>query len=88
MKKIIGLIVVIFMIAVGVAFSLIQDTNPLGSWISSTGYAMMDGKAVDVRYIPGGYAFKCAAGAICYEINGPNLTIYDGLGFGNGDLLK
>jgi hypothetical protein len=87
MKKIIiAFLLVIFSIN-DIAYS-IHDYNPLGTWKANTGLSMMVGAAFNVRKIPGGYAFYCVAGAICYEIVNQDVFINEWVGgFDNMEMM-
>ena len=53
------------------------DYSPTG-WTASTGMSYMPGLAIQRVKIPNGWRFKCLdVAGICYEINGPWLTIND-----------
>jgi hypothetical protein len=77
-KFLIMLVVLLFTICAS-TFSDIHDYWEDG-WVASTGQDIFIGTAINVKTIPGGYSFKCLGNGICYEINGPWLDIYEGIG--------
>ena len=90
MKKII--LTVAFLIAMTIGLSSnVNDFSSTG-WGASNGLDTMPGFVLSCKVIPGGYAIHCYGQiGICYEISGPNLTIYGNLGPGdmpNVDIFK
>lgn len=92
MKKFIISVMVIITISIVSTFGIYTDNNP-GGWFASTGGTSLPGELQSWRVIAGGYGVTCIGIIdICFEIDGPLLTLYTNQGQGfmtpNVDLLR